>query len=67
MRDPLGCQSHAGFGQTAVPVLRNGGQSYRDRWNGDQAGVSFFLSLPGMNGLHGWARTGPLVFQTTLN
>ena len=25
------------------------------------------LSLPAMNGLHGWARTRPLVFHTTLN
>src|SRR5207249_9633951 len=31
------------------------------------AGSSFFLSLPAMNGLHGWALTGPLVFHTTLN
>src|SRR5258705_13496470 len=32
-----------------------------------RAGSSFFLSLPGMNGLHGWALIGPLVFHTTLN
>src|SRR5213075_2762918 len=31
------------------------------------AGSSFFLSLPVMNGLHGCALTGPLVFHTTLN
>ena len=31
------------------------------------SGTSFFLSLPAMNGLHGLARTGPDVFQTTLN
>src|SRR5205823_672832 len=27
------------------------------------AGSSFFLSLPGMYGLHGWALIGPLVFH----
>src|SRR6266850_2460721 len=32
-----------------------------------RAGSSTFLSLPGMNGLHGCAFTGPLVFHTTLN
>ena len=31
------------------------------------SGSPFFLSLPAMNGLHGWALIGPLVFQTTLN
>lgn len=31
------------------------------------AGSSDFLSLPGMNGLHGWAFIGPLVCQTTSN
>src|SRR6185503_6360203 len=31
------------------------------------SGSPFFLSLPAMNGLHGSAFTGPLVFQTTLN
>jgi len=31
------------------------------------SGSSFFLSLPGMNGLHGLALIGPRVFQTTLN
>src|SRR5690606_40611868 len=31
------------------------------------SGSSFFLSLPSMNGLQGWALIGPLVFQTTLN
>src|SRR5690606_38749049 len=31
------------------------------------SGTSFFLSLPGMNGLQGLARTGPGVRQTTLN
>src|SRR5207249_1793753 len=31
------------------------------------SGSSFFLSLPGMNGLHGLARIGPDVFHTTLN
>ncbi|MEZ5659213.1 MAG: hypothetical protein R3E83_11980 [Burkholderiaceae bacterium] len=27
----------------------------------------FFFSLPGMNGLHGWARIGALVDQTISN
>ena len=31
------------------------------------SGSSFFLSLPSMYWLHGCARTGPGVFQTTLN
>ncbi len=31
------------------------------------SGTSFFLSFPAMYGLHGLARTGPGVFQTTLN
>src|SRR6476659_10955715 len=31
------------------------------------SGPSFFFSLPGMNGLHGCARIGADVFQTTLN
>src|SRR5574343_1799473 len=31
------------------------------------SGSSFFLSLPGMYGLHGAALTGPGVFHTTLN
>src|SRR5439155_21863156 len=31
------------------------------------SGSSFFLSLPGMYGLHGFVRTGPDVFQTTVN
>ena len=33
----------------------------------DFTGWSGFLSLPAMNGLQGWARTGPSVCQTTLN
>src|SRR5207248_910658 len=31
------------------------------------SGSSFFTSLPAMNGLHGCALIGPLVFHTTLN
>ena len=42
-------------GKAPAPVLQ------------DQTGVSGFFSLPAMNGLHGWARMGPLVRHTTLN
>ena len=42
-------------GKAPAPVLQ------------DQTGESGFFSLPAMNGLHGWARMGPLVRHTTLN
>ena len=50
-------------------VPRGNDALVRERQSPDYllSGTSFFLSLPAMYGLHGAARTGPLVFHTTLN
>ncbi len=55
-----------GIAATRETALRRSMSARRGR-----AGLSDYsfclTSLPAMNGLHGWARIGPLVFHTTSN
>ena len=63
-----------GRGAMGAALQSSAGWDHRPRPGGrarqaqlDLVGVSGFLSLPSMKGLHGWARTGDSVCQTTEN